>query len=746
MEIKKITILLLILTMIVANFNIVYGQETTDIVKFMYDNKEYEYNEFVTINLNGKEVKPGAMPAIIIDEKTMVPAREVFETLGAQVEWNESDQKIAVILEDTVIVLQIGNKKAFVNDMEIELITEPRLVTNLDSEITKTMIPFRFVSEALGYDVIWDHDTYTAFAVKGQDDSKEENTPDTPDIPDIPDTPDTPDAGSNIPGRQLPTPLHDNPVEWQTDPNDINDSLDIADNDNELTSINAPQVNIKKVEYIEELGSKKFIITADDKISSVSQLLWDEKLIIDINNSKKEFDEVKITYPDNKFIEDIRSSQFSTEPMITRIVFELKDEKLFYSISYSDDRTQIIIDVKENYIFNISLEQNEEGDYVDVKGLTSPNVQVFRLTNPDRLVLDIPFSRNTIISNSQDVEGQYVNSIRTSQFDEETTRIVLDLEGQADYNIEHLDDQTTRVKILQPTYKKFQYNNLNGTAFVLKKDNNYKININDIKIEENYLSKHYKLTLPGNYDNSYGTGSININDGNIKDVQIKHDENGNTVLDVLSLKVGAIKIVEDEQNIYIKMVNPKEVYDKIIVLDAGHGGSDPGKPIGKGNYTGMNEKDINLNIALKLYGLLEADPNIKVYMTRLGDDYPSLQERCDLANEIEADLFVSIHSNAYESWVSGTETHYFDDGSAKSSINKSKATIIHQSLISATGMPSRGLKKNNGLFVLRKTAMSAILIETGYMTNVNDASQLVNESFRINAASGIYKGIKEVLK
>ena len=739
MGLKKFTCFLLILIIVVANFNITYAQESANVVRFKYDNKEYEYKKFVTINLNGTEVKTGAMPAIIIDEKTLVPAREVFQTLGAQVTWNNSDQKIDVILEDTVIVLQIGNKTAFVNDAEIELITEPRLVTNLDSEITKTMIPFRFVSEALGYDVIWDQDTYTAFAISGQGTEVEDGS-------DKVEIPVEGDDNLNPPSRQLPTSLRDNPVEWQTDPNDIKELLDINKNDNELTSIDGSEVNIKKVEYIEKSDSKRFIITADGKISSVDQLLWEEKLIIDIKNSKKEFDEVKITYPDNEFIEAIRSSQFSTEPMVTRIVFDLKDKKLFYDISYSKDRKQVIIDVKQNYIFNISLRQNEEGDYVDVKGLTNPNVHVFRLTNPDRLVMDIPFSKNTIISKSQDVEGQYVNSIRTSQFDEETTRIVLDLEGQADYNVEHLDDQTTRVKISQPTYREFQYNNLNGPVLVLKKDDNYKININDIKINEDYLNKSYELTFPGNFENLYGEGSININDGDIKGVSIKQDGNGNTILDILSLKTLAIKIEEDEQNIYLKMVKANDVYNKIVVIDAGHGGKDPGKSIGKDNYTGMNEKEINLNIALKLYKLLEADPNIKVYMTRVDDVYPSLQERADLANELSADLFVSVHNNAYISTFSGTETLYFDDGSAKSKITKSKVAAVHKNVVNAIGLPDRGLKIRNDLFVLRKTLMPAMIVEVGFMTNKNDAANLTNNNFRLKAAEGIYRGIKEALK
>ncbi|MBM3702233.1 MAG: N-acetylmuramoyl-L-alanine amidase, partial [Actinobacteria bacterium] len=121
-----------------------------------------------------------------------------------------------------------------------------------------------------------------------------------------------------------------------------------------------------------------------------------------------------------------------------------------------------------------------------------------------------------------------------------------------------------------------------------------------------------------------------------------------------------------------------------IFLDPGHGGSDYGCI-----HNGLNEKDINLKIALKLKGLLESN-GFRVIMRRTSDEGKSLDEVVNMANNSGADLFLSIHNNASLSPAStGTETYWSANGVAGSS---QFAASIQSSLVSEIGRPNRGVK------------------------------------------------------
>ena len=111
---------------------------------------------------------------------------------------------------------------------------------------------------------------------------------------------------------------------------------------------------------------------------------------------------------------------------------------------------------------------------------------------------------------------------------------------------------------------------------------------------------------------------------------------------------------EDENYYYIDLKNPRDVYDKILVIDAGHGGKDAGALSKNENYY---EKDINLDILLYLKEMLDQE-NIKVYYTRLSDDKVYLRPRVELANAVDCDFFISIHCNAStSSRPNGTENY-----------------------------------------------------------------------------------------
>ena len=218
----------------------------------------------------------------------------------------------------------------------------------------------------------------------------------------------------------------------------------------------------------------------------------------------------------------------------------------------------------------------------------------------------------------------------------------------------------------------------------------------------------------------------------------------------------------------------------VVVLDAGHGGKDPGRPT---NF-GYKEKDIALDIVLKVGENLEKQDNIKVIYTRSTDVFIELRQRAKIANKADADLFVSIHCNAHNSQAHGTETYVlglhrndsnfrvaqqenevifleddfelnyegFDPNSPESMIGLTlmQEDYLDQSILLARYVQdnftyklkrkNRGVKQA-GFWVLHNTYMPSILIETGFITNKTEGDYLNSASGKINMSKSISDAI-----
>lgn len=214
---------------------------------------------------------------------------------------------------------------------------------------------------------------------------------------------------------------------------------------------------------------------------------------------------------------------------------------------------------------------------------------------------------------------------------------------------------------------------------------------------------------------------------------------------------------------------------RTIVIDPGHGGKDPGAV-----YNGMREKDIVLEISKYLYDYLKADPDLNIHLTRDKDIFIPLEERTAIANKLKADIFVSIHANAAKNKAaSGLETFVFNvtndraalevaalenqattksisdlQGILKDILKYSKleesvslAGSVQSNLVksvNATKKQNLGVKQAP-FYVLVGATMPAILVETGFISNNEDAAKLRSSAYRKKVAKGIYEGLKEYI-
>lgn len=174
----------------------------------------------------------------------------------------------------------------------------------------------------------------------------------------------------------------------------------------------------------------------------------------------------------------------------------------------------------------------------------------------------------------------------------------------------------------------------------------------------------------------------------------------------------------------------------VVVIDPGHGGSDPGA-IG---ISGIQEKTINLAIAQRVQQRLQ-QAGITAIMTRSDDRNLDLDPRVVYASQVEADLFVSIHANAISMSrpeVNGLETYYYASG-------QRLAQAIHSSVLQQTNLRDRGVRQAR-FYVLRYSAMPAVLVETGFVTGAEDAARFRNGAERDRIGDAIAQGILNYLR
>ncbi|MTI95168.1 MAG: hypothetical protein FH749_06725 [Firmicutes bacterium] len=175
---------------------------------------------------------------------------------------------------------------------------------------------------------------------------------------------------------------------------------------------------------------------------------------------------------------------------------------------------------------------------------------------------------------------------------------------------------------------------------------------------------------------------------------------------------------------------------RVIALDPGHGGRDPGAV----GVTGLQEKEINLDVSLRVADQLRAE-GATVIMTRENDVFIPLTQRVSIAQAAGAEVFVSVHANAHPSpQIGGTETYYFRNG-ANSNASFKLANLMQSELVGALKLRDIGVK-DGSFHVIRQTSMPSALLELAFLSNAHEESLMRTDEFRQNAADAIVRAFK----
>lgn len=417
--------------------------------------------------------------------------------------------------------------------------------------------------------------------------------------------------------------------------------------------------------------------------------------------------------------------------------------------------TTLTIDSKAKSI-NISqisslkdiLSETFDGKDIITLKINNPKaIESYRLTNPNRIVVDLKDIKTDkvqpIITNLSLVSGIDISAIEPN-----LTRVTISLQEMENFSVNKLKDGC-KIIITKPINAELSYvNNFDRVYFSLKNINLASVSstiTNHFTESYDLENNKYTITIPASSPISLAQETISINDSLVNTIEINRDtETSDTNIVFHTKKEYKLYISYNEKRdqTEINLLSPAKDDEQLVVIDAGHGGQDPGTV---GNS--LKEKDVNLAIALKLEALLKAN-NIKSFMLRQDDTFVGLYDRPYIANALNATLFLSIHNNGIDNnKVNGTETLYFPEKAGDTAFTGEKfAKLIQDLLISNLKSLNRKTVDRSELVVLKYTKMPSALAEIGFVTNKNEAKNLQSEEYQQKAAQALCDAIVQALE
>ncbi len=600
----------------------------------------------VRLVINGQEVVSD-VPPIIENGRTLVPVRVISERLEASVEWIESTRTVKIKHEGKEIVLYIDDKTVTVNGKHETLDVPARIVNG------RTLVPIRFLANQLNADVAWDESTYTVSISKN------------------------------------PGTLALREVQWETTGARIRFTI---------SSSGPVSPSVKTLGKSEEYPDRLILDFASTQVAVPAAIA------VDLSPIKR----IRTTMLDNT----------------ARVIFDLT-EPVRYRVSSEGNRTYVDI-----YHKVLGYEYDSEKRQVLIRTTGKVEFRYMELGDPIRLVLDVgqtTLSQHLTKSQQQFIDP--VSGVRIAQFqtDPDVVRAVIDLSRPTGYWLESTDAGIlvsfyTRVTAVQAT------NYGSGVRLTVKATDPM-----SPKVER--LSDPDRLVITVPYAEArVQQRNIELNSGGVRRIEVKEEAHSpqNVVIVVYLADHSSTTVspTNDPREFNVD-IGSSPLTGKRIVVDPGHGGSDPGAIAPSGAY----EKDLVWDIGEQLARLLKA-AGADVYLTRQGDQTVDVRERARMANSVGADVLISIHMNTFrDKNKSGAEVYHC----SLSPVTHRLAQIMQDQLV-ALGFANSGVKKAE-FYILKETHMPAVLAEIGYLTNPADERKLLDPAFRTRIAEALFKGM-----
>lgn len=263
------------------------------------------------------------------------------------------------------------------------------------------------------------------------------------------------------------------------------------------------------------------------------------------------------------------------------------------------------------------------------------------------------------------------------------------------------------------------------------------IRAESVTMENHYMDNELWIAFHGNDMDFYGDNAVTGNRDQIASGYFEQEGNV-TWLKFLLTGVYEYRSILEENCLYIEFVPPREVYEKIVVIDPAGGGSDFGKVSGE-----LQEKDITLDIAKRLKEKLDAT-DIKVYYTRMEDVLIPEEKRVAIANNTKADMLIRIQVGAEEdSGIYGTETVYNKDFFIPGFGSVELADLLEREVVTSISGKAAGLvPAGQDEYVLQEATVPVAAVKVGCITNGQEAILLDRPDYRDKIAEGLKNAVQ----
>lgn len=433
-----------------------------------------------------------------------------------------------------------------------------------------------------------------------------------------------------------------------------------------------------------------------------------------------------------------------------------------FNTADSQDRGYILVkkDLQmksKYYLDNVNFKNNS----IIITGVGSYTIsKPMYLSNPSRVVYDVT---NAVVNNAirnKEIKFNQSDSIKIGQFNRNTARIVITT-ATPDVYVPILYSDTQRLVFIDklnisPQTLYSGTADLTGVYYEKSSDKIHGVKLVFSKpvvsgVIRNYSNIELLLYNVDKFTNTSFESALKHTV--FSDILVSSMQGGGLKLtlpadksDIVELMIGSdgkTMRFRETTNVQLPVQNNptpvivppvKDPAKKVVVIDPGHGGSDVGA-----TRNGIYEKTITLDVSKKVADMLR-NKGYEVVMTRATDKTVSLQERVEISENSNPDLFVSIHVNSSNSETpSGLETHYYKDNSLELAKN------VHASMLNNINSPNRGLFKSK-FYVINHTTAPAILVEIGFLSNPSERDQLISEHRKQATAKAIAEGIYEYFK
>ncbi len=720
----KATKLLVPVRFVAENFGYVYNWNSTTLIgtitkplHLFYNNKAVDYTGTRgSVSVDNMAIDVSDLPSIIMNNTALVQAYKVFaeSSVGASYNYDEFTNILTLSKDTTTVELTMGSKTALVNGKSRTMDSAPLAITNLDSNVSCIMVPGSFVAYYLGYDYNWNAVTKTSSLTKssliavpeqsiGESESGIEPLPDT---------------------TAFRWELNATYMSEYSNLNSVSDTVEVSRDttlSSYITSINLDSMTQNSETYAIH-GALPFSKSAVTKLDST--------LNLHINNVTS----FAQTYTlgghlagSISVIPDVQSSTGAT------VTFGLTDSNLKYELSTSGDSLTLYVKIYRNFIHTVTAGVSSGSEYLEISGMKELKVNVTE--NGNIVTLQFLATVNGIGDNTVQPALTNMKNVTITSIGN-VTIVTFEKSGTDSY---HIVQNGNTYRIVFGTA-----NTEYPIVFNLPAD----LSFQGIITEDQYYKNRIVIKLSGDWITYFTQNPIKWSSNVINNVGLLL-ENGDTEIVIDTAVLQGFKLADlGNGKVGVTLGNPQDIYKQIVVLDAGHGGTDPGA-VRTLNGKTIYEKNLNYKI---LYELTRQyfdamDSEVKVYYTRYNDTLVNLYDRAAFSDLVGADMFISLHMNANTKSVhKGTEVYYYAPNTAVNTAglnSKTLATLALDSITSKLGTQKRYISSKN-LVVTRENNVPAILIELGYMSNNDDLSMLTDEVFQEEAAYAIYETVCEI--